>query len=64
LGENEQMDELLKNGTLKFDKEFYLMKISKHTWKQVNWEDVKDLPYEHSIPTARGIVIGIIEKVP
>jgi len=62
LGENKQMDEFLKNGTLKFDKEFYLMKISKYRWKEVNWDDVKNLEYDYSTPTANGVVIGIIEK--
>jgi len=62
LGENKQMDEFLKNGTLKFDKEFYLMKISNYRWKEVNWDDVKNLEYDYSTPTANGVVIGIIEK--
>jgi hypothetical protein len=35
------------------------MKVSKYVWKEASWEDVKDLPYDYSIPFARGVVIGI-----
>jgi len=60
LGEHKEMDEMLKNGLLKFDKQFYLMKTTGHKWRQATWEEVKDLEYNHSIPTANGVVVGII----
>jgi hypothetical protein len=62
LGENKEMDELFKNNKLEFNQQFYLMKTWKYKWKEANWEDVKDLSYDFSIPTARGVVIGIFEK--
>ena len=60
LGEHKEVDELLKNGRLKFEKQFYLMKTSGYKWKESTWEEVKDLPFNHSVPTANGVVIGLI----
>ena len=62
LGESKEADELLKSGALKFKKLFYLKRICGYNWKEVNGEDVKDLKYDFSIPTANGIVVGIIEN--
>jgi hypothetical protein len=62
LGHNYEMDELLKNGEMKFDKQFYLKRITDYKWKEAIWDDVKDLTYDYSTPTANGVVIGIIEK--
>lgn len=58
LGENEEMDHLLENGVLQFDERFYLKKIHKRTWKEVNWEEVKGLKYDYSIPSANGVTIA------
>jgi cyclopropane fatty-acyl-phospholipid synthase-like methyltransferase len=62
LGHNHEMDELLKNDTMQFDKQFYLKRISRYKWKGTTWDDVKDSTYDFSVPTANGVVIGIIEK--
>jgi SAM-dependent methyltransferase len=62
LGENKEMDDLLKDNTMEFNERFYLMKTSTFKWKEVKWEDVKDLSYDYSIPTARGVVIVVFEK--
>jgi hypothetical protein len=62
LGHNYEMDKLLKNGTMQFDKQFYLKRTSHYKWKETIWDDVKDSTYDYSIPTANGVVIGVIEK--
>lgn len=62
IGENNEMDHQLTNGRLKFDKQYCLIRISGHKWKEAKWEDVKVQSYSHSVPTANGVVIGIIEK--
>jgi len=61
-GENEAMDEFLKNGSFKFSKQFYLKKIADNKWTETDWENVKDMNYDSSTPTATGIFIGIIEN--
>jgi len=60
LGEHKEVDELLKNGRLKFEKQFYLMKTSGYKWEESTWQEVKDLPYNYDVPTANGVVIGLI----
>jgi hypothetical protein len=62
LGAHKEVDELLKNGILKFSSQFYLKRISDYKWKEAKWNDVKDLGYVHSIPTANGVVMGVIKN--
>ena len=63
LGYNTEMDKLLRNGVIHFDKQYYLKRISGYRWQQVSsFDDIKDMKYDYSIPTATGVLIGIIEK--
>ncbi|MDP9290479.1 MAG: nodulation S family protein [Thermoproteota archaeon] len=63
LGYNTEMDALLRSDTIHFDKRYYLKRISGHRWQEVSsLEDIKDLKYDYSIPTANGVLIGVIEK--
>ena len=61
-GHNPVMDRLLTDGTLRFDKRFYLKRISGYKWEEADWESVKETRYDYSIPTANGIFIGYIEN--
>ena len=63
LGYNLEMDKFLKNGMIQFNEEYYLKRISNYKWQEASWEDVKDLEYDYSIPTARGVIVGIIKKM-
>jgi SAM-dependent methyltransferase len=62
LGYNPHMDDLLSKGILQFDQQYYLKRISKYRWQQVDWASVKDAKYDESVPTSTGIVIGITYK--
>ena len=62
LGENKEMDELLNDNTLGFNQKFYLMKTSTFKWAEGKWEDVKNLTYDFSIPSAMTVVIVVFEK--
>ena len=62
LGSNHEMDKLLENGTLQLHEQHYLKRMSNHRWQQVTWEDVKDLEYDMSVPTANAVIVGIIKK--
>lgn len=59
LGYNYEMDKLLRNGILKFDKQYYLKRISSFKWQEVSWEEINDASYDESVPTSIGIVLGI-----
>jgi SAM-dependent methyltransferase len=62
LGYNLGMDKLLKSGELRFDKHYYLKRISGYRWKQVDRQDLNEVKYDKSIPTANEVLIGVIDK--
>lgn len=62
LGQNKVMDDLLIKGSLRFDKKFYLKRISGYKWEESDWDSVKETMYDYSIPTANGLIIGFIEN--
>jgi SAM-dependent methyltransferase len=62
LGRNLGMDNLLKSGELRFDKHYYLKRISGYRWKEVDGLDLNKVKYDDSIPTANEMLFGIIHK--
>jgi hypothetical protein len=62
LGYNSDMDNYLKEGKIRFDKQHYLKKTSGYRWREASWDEVKELKYDYSIPTATGLVIGTSVK--
>jgi hypothetical protein len=61
LGRNPALDKLLKEGVIRFSKQFYLKRTSKgNEWKEASWEDVKESKYNTPFPFANGLVTGII----
>ena len=62
LGYNPGMDKMLKSGELRFDKHYYLKRISGYKWKEVDGLDLDKVKYDDSIPTANEVLIGVIDK--
>jgi hypothetical protein len=62
LGYNPEMDELLKSGELRFDKNYYLKKISGYRWKEVDGLDFNNVKYDKSIPSPNQVIIGVSNK--
>ena len=62
LGYNPAMDNLLKSGQLRFDKHYYLKRISGYRWKEVEGLDLNEVKYDKSIPSANEVLIGVINK--
>jgi hypothetical protein len=62
LGLNPAMDKLLKSGELRFDKQYYLKRISGYRWKEVDGLDLNEVKYDKSIPSANEVLIGVINK--
>lgn len=62
LGFNPQFDKSLENKKIQFTTQGYLKHIEGFKWKEDSWENVKDVKYDKSIPTARGLIIGRIER--
>jgi hypothetical protein len=63
LGHNLGMDKLLKSGELRFDKHYYLKRVSGYRWKEVDGLDLNKVKYDDSIPTANEMLLGIIDKI-
>ena len=62
LGYNPEMDRLLIKGVLGFDKKFYSKRISEFDWKEVRYEEIKDVKYDESVTTSTVIVICMSSK--
>jgi SAM-dependent methyltransferase len=62
LGYNLGMDKMLKSGELRFNKHYYLKRISGYRWKEVDEEHLNEVKYDNSIPTANEVLIGVIDK--
>lgn len=62
LGENKEVHKLLETGKIKLDKIFYLKKICKYKWRGAEWEEVRNLEYDYSVPTARAVLIGVFAR--
>ncbi len=61
LGYNPFLDELIKSGKLKFDKQFYLKRISKDRWFETDWNNVKEAKFRKEVPAANALMIGVFD---
>jgi hypothetical protein len=59
---NPEMDELIKSGELRFDKSYYLKRISGYRWKEVDGLNLNEVKYDKSIPSSNEVIIGVINK--
>ncbi|HOV33266.1 MAG TPA: methyltransferase domain-containing protein [Candidatus Hydrogenedens sp.] len=63
IGWNQELDRFLREGKLKFDKQYCFKRISKdNEWVETNLKDICELKYGKPFYNANGLVIGIIEK--
>ena len=65
IGYNSVLDQLLKDGMIRFSKQYNLVRISKgNEWKAASWKEVQDAKYNTPLPFANGLLIGIITVEP
>ncbi len=63
LGYNCAIDKFLREGILRFDKQYYLKRISKdNKWIETTWDNVCDMKYGEPFPNANALVIGVVER--
>jgi len=63
LGYNTEIDRLLKEGELRFTKEYYLKKISRdNAWAETSRDGASTAKYDFSSNSAHSIVVGVLEK--
>ena len=63
LGYNPQVDKLLRENRLGFDRQYFFKRVSgSNTWREVNYSDVEGINYNYRGWTANGLVVGLIEN--
>lgn len=63
LGYNPDIDRLLEEGTLKFDRIGYLKRVSiDNHWEEMTREQVKGAAYNTPFPAANALAIGIVKR--
>jgi hypothetical protein len=62
LGYNFAMEELIKQGEIKFTELYYLKRTSLSRWVEVRYEDIRSVKYGHPYPSANGLLIGLFKK--
>lgn len=63
LGYNPEMDKLLKEEKMRFDKQYYLKRISRdNLWRQVSWKNIRGARYNDPFPGANGVVVGVLKS--
>lgn len=60
LGINPAFDNSLASKEIEFDKQGYLKHLKRYMWQEVNWQDVRNVKYDKSVPTAKAVMVGII----
>lgn len=60
LGINPEFDKSLENKTIKFEKQGYLTHLKGYRWQESDWEDVRHIKYDKSVPTANAVMVAII----
>ena len=65
LGQNPDLDALLRENRLPFTRRLFLKRISRdNRWEQVDWNQVHCAKYNAPFPFANGLVIAFIEAAP
>ena len=63
LAYNTEMDKMIKNGKIKFYKQYFLKRISRdNEWKQISLKEIENIKYNTPFPFANDLIIGVIKK--
>lgn len=62
LGYNKSLDSLLKEKKLGFDEQYFMKRVSRISWKEAEYNEVKDLKYSSPLPCGNAVFIGRYKK--
>jgi hypothetical protein len=62
LGLNDQFDRSLENKEIEFTGQSFMKHLKGYEWQEATLEDVKDVKYDKTVPTANAIIIGTMER--
>jgi hypothetical protein len=61
LGYNAALDRMLDEGTIRFDRRLCLLRLGwRNAWREATWEEARQAPYDHRVPSANGLLIGLL----
>ena len=64
LGYNEALDRMIDEGVVRFDRRLCLRRLGwRNAWREATWEEAREAPYDHRVPTANGLLIGLLGAV-
>jgi len=64
LGYNEALDRMIDEGAVRFDRRLCLRRLGwRNAWREASWEEARVAPYDHRVPTANGLLIGLVGTV-
>ena len=59
IGQNPLLDKLIQEGTISFERQYYMKRMSKsNIWEQKSWDSVCNSKYGDPFPNANAIIIG------
>jgi hypothetical protein len=58
VGQNSELDLLVNNKDLEFQKQYYMKRLGRLQWKQVPRNELKDVKYDFKTPSATGLIVG------
>jgi hypothetical protein len=65
IGYNSEVDRLLITGAIPFSQVAYFKRVTPdNIWAEAPWDAVRGSPFNHRIPTATGLVIGVVDGPP
>jgi SAM-dependent methyltransferase len=61
IGQNPTLDRLIRNGSISFDKQCHMRRLSKsNMWTDATWEEVSNAIYGSPFPNANAIIVGYL----
>jgi hypothetical protein len=60
LGYNHYLDKILKGNEIQFSERYYLQRISKDSWVEVDGRNVANARYNSPFPAANALLVGIL----
>jgi SAM-dependent methyltransferase len=58
IGENQFLDECLRDRRLRFDRQHNYLRIGKTRWREAEWNEIKNAQHHHPFRFGNAVVIG------
>ena len=59
LGYNDALNRHLKQGTVRFQEQHYLLRTGNDSWREASWDEVMETRFGNPFSGANGLVVGM-----